>query len=97
MDHEGYDVARWLSEHSVAAFVLKYRLAREYGSTYTIEGTALADIPRAVRLVRSRAAEWGVDPERLGVMGFSAGGERAAMAGTRYDAGTASASDSVET
>jgi len=96
MDHEGYNVARWLSEHGVAAFVLKYRLARENGSTYTIEGTALADIQRAVRLVRSRAAEWGVDPLRIGVMGFSAGGELAAMASTRYDAGIAGAADPIE-
>ncbi len=46
MDHEGYNVARWLSQHGVAAFVLKYRLARENGLTYTIEGTALTDIQR---------------------------------------------------
>lgn len=72
VDHEGSNVAKWLSEHGVAAFVLKYRLAREDGSTYTVEGDALADIGRAIRLVRSRAAEWGIDPERVGVMGFSA-------------------------
>jgi endo-1,4-beta-xylanase len=96
MDHEGYNVARWLSEHGVAAFVLKYRLARENGSTYTIEGTELADIRRAVRLVRSRASEWGIDALRVGVMGFSAGGELAAMASTRYEAGTAGAADPIE-
>lgn len=96
MDHEGYNVARWLSERGVAAFVLKYRLARENGSTYTIEGTALADIQRAIRLVRSRASEWGVDPQRVGVMGFSAGGELAAMASTRYEAGIAEAADRID-
>jgi acetyl esterase/lipase len=96
MDHEGYNVAHWLSEHGVAAFVLKYRLARETGSTYTIEGTALGDIQRAVRLVRSRALEWGIDPQRIGVMGFSAGGELAAMASTRYDGGIAEAADPIE-
>lgn len=96
MDHEGYNVARWLRAHGVAAFVLKYRLARESGSTYTIEGTALADIQRALRLVRSRASEWGVDPLRIGVMGFSAGGELAAMASTRYDAGIPGAADTIE-
>ena len=96
MDHEGYRVAKWLSDHGVAAFVLKYRLAREPGSTYTVEGTALSDIKRALRLVRSRASEWGVDPERIGVMGFSAGGELAALASTRYDAGTANATDPVD-
>jgi acetyl esterase/lipase len=96
MDHEGYNVARWLSEHGVAAFVLKYRLARESGSTYTIEGTALADIQRAIRLVRSRASEWGIDPEHIGVMGFSAGGELAALASTRHDAGTPGAADTID-
>jgi len=96
MDHEGYNVARWMSEHGVAAFVLKYRLARESGSTYSIEGTELADIQRGIRLVRSRASEWGVDPQRIGVMGFSAGGELAAMAGTRYAEGIAGAEDPIE-
>ncbi len=96
MDHEGYNVAIWLSDHGVAAFVLKYRLARENGSTYTIEGTELADIQRAVRLVRSRATEWGIDPERLGVMGFSAGGELAALAATFNDTGIPSTADPIE-
>jgi endo-1,4-beta-xylanase len=85
MDHEGYNIAQWLSAHGVAGFVLKYRLAREKGSTYTIEGDALADMHQAIKLVRSRAAEWRVNPARIGVMGFSAGGEIAALAGTRYD------------
>jgi acetyl esterase/lipase len=59
MDHEGYSVARWLSDHGVAAFVLKYRLARGKDSTYTIEGDELADIQRAVRMVKSRTRIWG--------------------------------------
>jgi acetyl esterase/lipase len=96
MDHEGYNVAKWLSEHGVAGFVLKYRLAREKGSTYTVEGESLADTQRAIRLVRSRAAEWGVSPDRVGVMGFSAGGGLAALAATRYDAGSPGAADAVE-
>lgn len=96
VDHEGYGVAKWLSDHGVAAFVLKYRLARETGSTYTIEGTELTDMQRAIRVVRSRAQEWGLDPERIGVMGFSAGGELAALASTRYDPGITGTKDPIE-
>jgi len=95
-DHEGHHLARWLSEHGVAAFVLHYRLAREKESGYTIEGHALADTQRAIRVVRSRSAEWKLDPERIGVMGFSAGGELAALAGTRYEAANETAPDAVD-
>jgi acetyl esterase/lipase len=95
-DHEGYREAEWLSEHGVAAFVLKYRLAKQKDSTYTVEGTELADVQRAIRLVRSRAAEWNIDGQRIGVMGFSAGGELAALAGTRYDAGAKDATDAID-
>jgi endo-1,4-beta-xylanase len=94
-DHEGLNVARWLADHGVAGVVLKYRLAREKGSTYKIEGESLADMQRAIRLVRSRGAEWGIDPERVGVMGFSAGGEIAALAATRFDAGSPDAADPI--
>ena len=52
----------WLSSHGVAAFVLKYRLAKENDSNYTVEGTELADMQRAIRTVRSRSKEWGIDP-----------------------------------
>jgi endo-1,4-beta-xylanase len=79
-DHEGHNVARWLSDHGVAAFVLKYRLAREKDSKYSIEGDALADTLKALEIVRVRAAEWKIDPSKVGVMGFSAGGELAALA-----------------
>ncbi len=93
VDHEGYNVAKWLAAHGVAGFVLKYRLAREKGSTYTVEGDELHDIQRAIRLVKARAQEYGVRADRIGVMGFSAGGELAALAGTRYDDGNAAAAD----
>jgi acetyl esterase/lipase len=83
IDHEGFNVAAWLSQHGIAAFVLKYRLAREPGSTYTVEGTELSDARRAMRLIRSHATEWNVDPSRLGVIGFSAGGELAALLSAR--------------
>jgi acetyl esterase/lipase len=96
MDHEGYRVAQVLAEHGIAAFVLKYRLAREKGSIYTVEEHALPDVQRAVRLVRSRAGEWAVDPTRVGVMGFSAGGELAALASTRYDFGVAGSANPVD-
>jgi acetyl esterase/lipase len=96
MDHEGYRVAEWLKDRGVAAFVLKYRLAREEGSTYTIERTELSDVKRAIRLVRSRAAEWDLDRQRIGIIGFSAGGELAAMASTRFDSGTPGAADVIE-
>jgi endo-1,4-beta-xylanase len=95
-DHEGHNIAKWLSERGVAGFVLKYRLARENQSTYSIEGISLADTLRAIRLVKSRAVEWGIDPERIGVMGFSAGGELAALASYRHDAGTDSSPDPVD-
>ena len=73
MDHEGRNVARFLNEQGIAAFVLKYRLPRAPGSRYTI-GDSFGDLLRAVRLVRSRAAAWSLDPHRIGVLGFSAGG-----------------------
>lgn len=77
---EGEDAARFFNDIGVTAFVLRYRLAREQGSPYKIEVHALADTRRAIRLVRARASEWGVDPDRIGLMGFSAGGELVMMA-----------------
>jgi acetyl esterase/lipase len=94
--HEGYNEAKWLSDRGIAAFVLKYRLARDTLSTYTIDKDELADIQRAIRLVRSRAKEWGVDTARIGVMGFSAGGEVAALAAMRFDNGNAASTDAID-
>jgi endo-1,4-beta-xylanase len=96
IDKEGWEIADFLNRNGIAAFVLKYRLARAPGSHYTVEGNALADAARAMRTVRSRAAEWGVDPARIGIMGFSAGGEVAALMETRFDAGNADAADAID-
>jgi endo-1,4-beta-xylanase len=81
IDHEGYNIATWLNSIGVAGIILKYRLSHEEGSHYTVDDAA-NDGRQAIRLVRERAAEWHLDPERIGIMGFSAGGEVAAMAGT---------------
>ena len=96
LGHEGYALAEWFREHGIAAFVLKYRLAREPGSAYTIQEHAMADTRRALRTVRSRAQEWGIKPDRIGIMGFSAGGELAAFAAMKSDPGKADAADPIE-
>ncbi len=96
MEKEGWEVADWLNERGIAAFVLKYRLARIPGSTYSLPKEVYADAARSVRLVRSRAAEWGVDRARIGIIGFSAGGEVGGMIGVKYDAGQRDAADPIE-
>lgn len=95
IDKEGHDIAKWLNTLGVAAFVLKYRLPRTKGHNYSME-TALADAKRAVRVVRSGGAEWNLDARRIGMMGFSAGGDLAARAGMGFDKGQAGASDLIE-
>lgn len=96
IDHEGYRPAQWLSDHGVSAFVLKYRLAKEPGSPYSVDIESLSDIQRAIRYVRSHAKEWGIDPSKIGVMGFSAGGELAALAAMRYDSVPLKVNDAVD-
>lgn len=91
MNHEGRQIANWLNGQGVAAFVLKYRLGPRY--RHPIE---LGDVQRAIRTVRARAAEFNVLPDRIGLMGFSAGGHLASTAGTHFDAGNASGADVVE-
>ena len=90
-EHEGRPVAEWLNTLGVTAFVLKYRLGPRYHHP-----AMLQDAARAIRTVRARAAEWGLDPARVGILGFSAGGHLAATAGTHFDAGRADAADPVE-
>jgi acetyl esterase/lipase len=77
--HEAFDIARWFTERGITVFVVKYRM-QEYGYP-----APLLDGLRAVRLVRSRAAEWNLDPNKIGVLGFSAGGHVAASVLTRHD------------
>ncbi len=96
MEKEGWEMASWLNERGIAAFVLKYRLARAKDSKYTLEEHVFADATRAMRLVRSRAVEWNVDPARIGFIGFSAGGEVAGMIGTKFDSGNPGAADAIE-
>ncbi len=93
---EGTDIAKWLNDLGIAAFVLKYRLASTPNYSYTVEGEALADTQRAIRIVRHRASEFGVKPDRIGVLGFSAGGALAALANIRFDRGKTDSTDAIE-
>src|SRR3954470_787495 len=91
MDHEGRQVAYWFNAMGVSAFVLKYRLGPRYH--HPVE---LGDAQRAIRIVRTRAQEFGVLTDRIGMMGFSAGGHLTATAGTHFDAGKAGAADPID-
>ena len=90
LDREGPIVARWLTEHGIAGIVLEYRLP--HGRPHV----SLLDAQRAMRVVRSNAAEWNLDPKRIGIMGFSAGGHVASTAGTHFDAGDPKAKDPID-
>ena len=92
---EGTDIAKWLNGIGVTAFVLKYRLAQTPNYHYTVEGDALQDTQQAMRIIRARAKEWGVKKDRVGILGFSAGGALAALADIRFDRGNPSASDPI--
>lgn len=91
LNHEGRQVANWFNAQGVATFVLRYRLGPRYRHP-----VPLNDALRAVRLVRARAAEFGLRPDRIGLMGFSAGGHLASTAATRFDRGNASAADPID-
>jgi len=90
-NHEGRQVANWLNAIGVTAFVLKYRLGPRYH--HPVE---LGDAQRAIRVVRARAVEFGIQPDRIGIMGFSAGGHLAATTSTHFDVGNASAPDAID-
>jgi acetyl esterase/lipase len=96
VEGEGTSPAKFLNSLGVTAFVLRYRLFREKNAGLTFEKDTKADTFRAIRLVRSRAAEWGVDPNRIGFLGFSAGGENLNLAAFAPSAGDAAASDPIE-
>jgi len=91
-DHEGSHYAKFLNEHGIAAFVLKYRL----GSSGYRHPIMLNDVARAVRMVRARATEWNIDPTKVGIMGSSAGGHLASTLLTHFDTGNAEAADPID-
>lgn len=89
--HEGQPIAEWLASNGMTAFVLKYRLGPRYRHPAMID-----DANRAIRTVRARATEFGIDAKRIGILGFSAGGHLASTAGTHYDAGKPDSADTIE-
>ena len=91
MNHEGRQVASYLNSMGIVAFVLKYRLGPRYH--HPIE---LGDAQRAIRTLRANASQWRIAPDRIGIMGFSAGGHLAAGASTHFDAGNATAADPID-
>jgi acetyl esterase/lipase len=91
MNQEGRQAANWLNANGVSAFVLQYRLGPRY--KYPVQ---LRDAQRAVRVIRARAQEFAIAPDRIGMMGFSAGGHLSAMAGTHFDSGNPQAADAVD-
>ena len=90
LDHEGAQVARWLNDRGVTAFVLHYRIAPRYHYPAPI-----ADGERAMRFIRAHATEYGIDPHRIGIWGFSAGGHLAASVTTHFDHGQPDAADPI--
>ncbi len=95
IDKEGIDFAKFLNQHGVAGIVLKYRTAESKAHFYGISA-ATADVQRAIRLTRARAAQWNIDPQKIGVFGFSAGGSIASYAATHFDPGQRSSLDPIE-
>jgi len=91
VDHEGKQIAQWLNSMGIAAFMLKYRLGPRYHHP-----APLLDAQRAIRTVRSRAAEFGISPDSIGIWGFSAGGHLASSASTHFDAGDPKAADPID-
>lgn len=95
-DWEGTDFAGWLNSRGIAAIVLSYRLPVDGDVDHRKWLVPLLDAQRAIRLTRAHAADWGINPAKVGIMGFSAGGHLASTAGTHFDAGNAEAADPVD-
>ena len=91
VDHEGVQIADWLNKNGITGVILRYRLGPRYHHPAMID-----DANRAIRTVRARAEEWGVEPNKIAILGFSAGGHLASTAGTHFDAGKADAKDPIE-
>jgi len=96
LGHEGDSLAEWFADHGIAAFVLRYRLCNEPDSTYTLEGHAMDDTRRAIRMIRANAKAWKIQPNRIGIVGFSAGGELAAYSAMNPKQGDPSSNDPIE-
>ncbi|MBK0377796.1 alpha/beta hydrolase [Mucilaginibacter segetis] len=94
-EHEGVDPAKFLNSLGVTVFILKYRLGRDTNSPYNVDIHPRQDGYRAMRLVRSRATEWGIDTNRIGMMGFSAGGEVVDMVAFKDTKGNPKATDPI--
>jgi acetyl esterase/lipase len=94
--HEGENLAAWLAEKGIAAVVLRHRLPREKDSPYKLDVHPAQDGQRALRLMRSKAKEWNLDPARIGMIGFSAGGETVAMVCRKNEKGDPNATDPID-
>jgi len=91
-DYEGHKIAKWLNSNGIAAFIVRYRcMAGGYNHPYP-----LLDAQRSIRMVRSKATEFNIDPSKIGIIGFSAGGHLASTTGTHFDAGKEDAKDAID-
>ena len=91
MDHEGHQIARWLNSHGITAVIVQYRLGPRYNHP-----VPLGDAQRALRTTRFNAKDWAVDPQRVGILGFSAGGHLASTVGTHFDQADPDAKDPID-
>ncbi len=95
IDHEGFQIANWFNELGINAFVLKYRIGQWEGKGYR-HPDMLNDAQRGFRIIRNRAKEWNINPNKMGVLGFSAGGHLASTLGTHFDNGNPKSTDPIE-